>query len=163
MLRRSEAQSCAMLIIDIDHFKSINDQHGHAEGDEALKLVAAELRSAVREPAFLGRLGGEEFVVVLPDTAMEAATATAERIREDVMRIDTRRWLADRKITVSIGVTVSVPQTDTCSTMLQRADTALYAAKRAGRNQVKVTVPTPAAPPSQEPKRAADSESVGFA
>ena len=60
------APSCAMLIIDIDHFKSINDQHGHAEGDEALKLVASKLREEVQEPAFIGRLGGEEFVVVMP-------------------------------------------------------------------------------------------------
>jgi diguanylate cyclase (GGDEF)-like protein len=150
-----------VLILDIDHFKSINDQHGHAEGDEALKLVASELRSAVRDPAFLGRLGGEEFVVVLPDTSIEAATAIAERVREDVMRIDTRRWLADRKITVSVGVTVCVPQADSASTMLQRADTALYAAKRAGRNQVKVAMPTPTAPASSGPAQA--SESIGFA
>ena len=152
-----------MLIIDIDHFKSINDQHGHAEGDEALKLVASELRSAVREPAFLGRLGGEEFVVVLPDTGVDDAAVIAERIREEVMRIDTRRWLADRKITVSIGVTVSVPQADSPSTMLQRADTALYAAKRGGRNQVNVTLPVSIPPPSPGPAQAADSESVGFA
>jgi diguanylate cyclase (GGDEF)-like protein len=161
LLRRNDMQSCAMLIIDIDHFKSINDLHGHAEGDEALMLVAAELRSAVREPAFLGRLGGEEFVVVLPETALEAATATAERIREEVMRIDSRRWLADRRITVSIGVTLSVPH-DSPSTMLQRADTALYIAKRSGRNQVKVTIHSPVSPPVA-PVSAAASESVGFA
>jgi diguanylate cyclase (GGDEF)-like protein len=162
LLRRTDAEPCAMLIIDIDHFKSINDQHGHVEGDEALKLVASELRSAVRDPAFLGRLGGEEFVVVLPGTSVEGASVIAERIREEVMRIDSRRWLLDRKITVSIGVTVSVPQVDSPSTMLRRADTALYAAKRAGRNQVKVTMPAAVAP-SSGPAQASDSESIGFA
>ena len=74
-----------MLIIDIDHFKSINDQHGHAEGDEALKLVAATLRADVHEPAFIGRLGGEEFVVVMPGADFDQAYRLAERFREGVM------------------------------------------------------------------------------
>lgn len=132
---------CSMLIIDIDHFKSINDQHGHAEGDKALKLVAAQLRAAVSEPAFVGRLGGEEFVAVLPDTGVHDASAIAESIREQVMGIDTRRWLGERKITVSIGVTTSAVAEDTSSAMLQRADSALYEAKRSGRNCVKQQLP----------------------
>ena len=81
-----------MLIIDIDHFKSINDQHGHPEGDEALKRVAERLRSQVREPAFIGRLGGEEFVVVLPGVDQQEAQRVADQFREEVMTIDTRRW-----------------------------------------------------------------------
>ncbi|HKU16009.1 MAG TPA: diguanylate cyclase [Steroidobacteraceae bacterium] len=135
----------AMLIIDIDHFKSINDQYGHPEGDEALKLVAARLRAEVHEPAFIGRLGGEEFVVVLPDAAADAGQQLAERFRESVQTIDTRRWLADRRLTVSIGMTVSKAAGDTPSHMLQRADAALYEAKRAGRNCVRQQLP-PAAP-----------------
>src|SRR6185436_18988434 len=138
----------AMLITDIDHFKSINDQHGHPEGDEALKLVAARLRAEVREPAFIGRLGGEEFAVVVPDSDAEAARQLAERFRESVMSIDTRRWLADRRLTVSIGVTVSRAAGDTPSHMLQRADAALYEAKRSGRNCVKQQLP------AQEPSAA---------
>jgi diguanylate cyclase (GGDEF)-like protein len=138
----------AMLIIDIDHFKSINDQYGHPEGDEALKLVAARLRAEVREPAFIGRLGGEEFVVVVPDSDVEAGRQLAERFRESVMTIDTRRWLADRRLTVSIGLTVSRLAGDTPSHMLQRADAALYAAKRAGRNCVMQQLPA-ADPPDQ--------------
>ncbi len=130
-----------MLITDIDHFKAINDQHGHPEGDEALKLVAACLRAQVDEPAFIGRLGGEEFVIVLPDTDVDAAKQLAESIRASVMTIDTRRWLADRRLTVSIGVTVSKPTGDTPSHMLQRADAALYEAKRGGRNCVRAQVP----------------------
>ncbi len=131
----------AMLIIDIDHFKSINDQHGHAEGDEALKLVAASLRAQVQEPAFIGRLGGEEFVVMLPGSDAQEGRQVAERFRESVMTIDTRRWLADRRLTVSIGLTVSKHAGDTPSQMLQRADAALYEAKRAGRNCVREQLP----------------------
>src|SRR5262249_23636012 len=107
LVEDTHGQTHAMLIIDIDHFKSINDQYGHPEGDEALKLVAERLRAEVREPTFIGRLGGEEFVVVVPDSNVEAGRQLAERFRESVMTIDTRRWLADRRLTVSIGLTVS--------------------------------------------------------
>jgi diguanylate cyclase (GGDEF)-like protein len=143
LLDRPNPPTCAMLIIDIDHFKSINDQHGHAEGDEALILVAATLRAQVSEPAFIGRLGGEEFVVVLPGADYDKAYRLAERFREGVMEIDTRRWLQDRRITVSIGLTLSRDSGDTPSTMLQRADSALYEAKRAGRNCVRAQLPAP--------------------
>jgi diguanylate cyclase (GGDEF)-like protein len=143
LLNHPNPPTCAMLIIDIDHFKSINDQHGHPEGDEALKLVAGELREDVREPSFIGRLGGEEFVVVVPGADFDKAYRLAERFRESVMSIDTRRWLADRRITVSIGLTLSRPSGDTPSTMLQRADAALYDAKRAGRNCVKAQLAAP--------------------
>ncbi|GFE86847.1 diguanylate cyclase [Steroidobacter agaridevorans] len=143
LLQQPNPPSCAMLIIDIDHFKSINDQHGHAEGDEALKAVARELREDVHEPAFIGRLGGEEFVVAIPGADYDRAYRLAERFRESVMSIDTRRWLNDRRITVSIGLTMAKSTGDTPSTMLQRADAALYDAKRAGRNCVKVQLPAP--------------------
>lgn len=131
--------STSVLIIDIDHFKIINDQHGHAEGDAALKLVAAKLRDVVREPSFVGRLGGEEFIAVLPGCDTAQACEIAEAIRTQVMAIDSLPWLQDRKITVSVGVTTSVPGGDTPGSMLHRADAALYEAKRGGRNCVKVT------------------------
>lgn len=150
LLEHPNPPTCAMLIIDIDHFKSINDQYGHAEGDEALILVAATLCEHVSEPSFIGRLGGEEFVVVLPGGDYDKAYRLAERFREGVMAIDTRRWLEDRRITVSIGLTLSRESGDTPSTMLQRADAALYDAKRAGRNCVRAQLPvqevSPAAP-----------------
>ncbi|NJO13643.1 MAG: GGDEF domain-containing protein [Gammaproteobacteria bacterium] len=141
----------ALIFLDLREFKSINDQHGHPEGDEALKLVAARLRSEVPEPAFIGRLGGEEFVVVLPDSNVEAGRQLADRFRESVTAIDTRRWLADRRLTVSIGMTLSKAGGDNPSYMLQRADAALYEAKRAGRNCVRLQLPaqaeiTPVAP-----------------
>jgi diguanylate cyclase (GGDEF)-like protein len=145
LLQRKDASVCAMLIIDIDHFKSINDQFGHPAGDETLKLVSEQLRNAVTEPAFAGRLGGEEFVLVLPNTRLEEALRTAEQFREAIATLDLTRWLATRLVTVSIGVTISMPKTDTPSSMLRRADSALYAAKHAGRNCVKCEPPwTPA-------------------
>ncbi|MDB6087910.1 MAG: hypothetical protein JWN85_694 [Gammaproteobacteria bacterium] len=138
MLRRSDTAPCAILIIDIDHFKAINDQYGHPAGDEVLKVVAMTVRSAVSERAFFGRLGGEEFLIVLPATGLDEARRVAEIFRQKVESIDTTRWCADRHhITASIGVAVSVPGKDTPSTMLQRADLALYVAKRSGRNCVK--------------------------
>ena len=136
LLRRS-ATPTSILIMDIDHFKSINDRHGHLIGDETLRSMTAHLRDAVSEPAMFGRLGGEEFAVVLPATGLEQAITIAERLRERVMRIDLSRWLGERRLTVSIGVATSVPTVDSISVMLHRADAALYAAKDAGRNCVR--------------------------
>jgi diguanylate cyclase (GGDEF)-like protein len=153
-LAEPRPRALSMLIIDIDHFKSINDQHGHPAGDAVLKHVADQIRAAVVEPAFFGRLGGEEFVIVLPETSLEAARQTAERFRELIMFIDTTRVLPDRRrITASVGVTCSIPGKDTASTMLQRADAALYVAKRSGRNCVRtepVVSPVPMAAQAAE-------------
>src|SRR5258708_27871119 len=99
-----------MLVIDIDHFKSINDEHGHQVGDETLRLLTTKLHSAVAKPALLGRLGGEEFVVVLPNTGPHDAHLIADRIRAQVPLIDLARWLGERCITISIGVTTSTPE-----------------------------------------------------
>lgn len=136
LLARPSAQPCAVLLADLDHFKRINDEHGHLVGDEVLKLVAARLTEAVREPMCVGRLGGEEFLVVLPDTDLEAARQAAERIRESVATLDSRSAAAPRTLTVSLGVAASNPAGDSVSDMLRRADAALYDAKRAGRNRV---------------------------
>jgi diguanylate cyclase (GGDEF)-like protein len=136
MLRRNP-DPISILIIDIDHFKSINDRHGHLIGDEALRQVSANLRGAIADPAFFGRLGGEEFAAVLPGTALEDARSTAEFLRERVLRLDLSRWLGDRRLTVSIGIATSTPGRDSISSMLRRADSALYCAKDAGRNCVR--------------------------
>jgi diguanylate cyclase (GGDEF)-like protein len=149
LLRDPEAGSCAILIIDIDHFKRINDQFGHPTGDEVLKVVANAVRSIVVEPSFFGRLGGEEFLIVLPHSDLHGASVAGERFREAIMSIDTSRWCPDRRrITASIGCAVSMPGADTPSTMLKRADFALYAAKRNGRNCV---VTEPASAPDLPP------------
>jgi diguanylate cyclase (GGDEF)-like protein len=147
LLERGEAQVCSILVIDIDYFKSINDLHGHPIGDVTLQHFTTRVRNAIAEPAFFGRLGGEEFVVVVPDADLHDAHLFAEQIRILVPSIDLSRWLGGRRITVSIGVTASTGA-DTVSTMLRRADTALYTAKHAGRNCVRtdlaadVEVPT---------------------
>jgi len=143
-LTSEAAGSCTILITDIDHFKGINDRYGHPVGDEVLKVMAQAVRDDLREPAFFGRLGGEEFLVVLPQTALAEGRATAERLRERIAAIDLSHICpVGSGITASIGATVSAPG-DTPSTMLQRADEALYAAKRAGRNAVRVCAPAEA-------------------
>jgi diguanylate cyclase (GGDEF)-like protein len=143
LLRRDDPAACSILIVDIDYFKAINDQLGHSTGDEVLKVVASTVRAAVIEPAFFGRLGGEEFLIVLPATGLGQARAMAQSFCEKIEAIDTSRWFRERRhITCSIGVSTSVPGRDTPSTMLQRADAALYAAKRGGRNCVR-TEPAP--------------------
>lgn len=133
---------CALLIADIDYFKPINDELGHLVGDDVLRAVAGALREAAREPIAIGRLGGEEFVLIVPDLPADdeaSALATAHRIAErllgKVRTLDVSRWLPARRVTVSIGLTVSMPG-DTVSRMLKRADQALYAAKSAGRDRV---------------------------
>jgi diguanylate cyclase (GGDEF)-like protein len=148
ILKREDAAPCSMLIIDIDHFKSINDHHGHPAGDEVLKVVADKVRASVHPPAFFGRLGGEEFLIVLPSTHIEDARSVADEFREQIASVDTARWFPDRRrITASIGVTTSTGERDTPSSMLQRADGALYVAKRSGRNCVKSD---PAAPETSD-------------
>ena len=136
-LLRRDTEPTSILIIDLDHFKSINDRHGHLIGDEALKQVSADLREAVNAPAFFGRLGGEEFAAVLPATRLEQARSLAERLRERVLRLDLSSWLGDRRVTVSIGIATSAPGRDSITSMLRRADSALYSAKDAGRNCVR--------------------------
>lgn len=137
MTDKAGAPPCALLIADLDHFKPINDAYGHLIGDEVLKAVAVALKGAVREPVLLGRLGGEEFLVVLPGSDLDAARHAGERIREAVAAIDARRWFKHRTLTISVGVTVAQPGVDTVSAALKRADEALYAAKAAGRNCVR--------------------------
>jgi diguanylate cyclase (GGDEF)-like protein len=105
--------------------------------------VADVLRDTGRDPVALGRLGGEEFVVLLPGAGAEAACAVAERLRGQVASLDVSRWLPDRGVTISIGVTVA-NLGDSASSMLRRADEALYAAKDGGRNCVKVQLAAPA-------------------
>jgi len=130
----AEGDACALLIVDLDLFKAINDECGHLAGDDILRAVANVLRDSGRAPVELGRLGGEEFIVVLPRTGLEVAMAVAERLRVQVAALDVSRWVRDRGVTISLGVTVA-ERGDQPSTMLRRADEALYEAKRGGRNR----------------------------
>ena len=135
----------ALMILDIDHFKSINDEHGHPAGDAVLRTVATRLRACLVAPNFFGRIGGEEFLIAIPDCSVERAIAIAEELRLEICHIDTTGLFAAlRTITASIGVTLSATG-DSISAVLQRADAALYRAKRTGRNCVVLEMVKPAA------------------
>jgi diguanylate cyclase (GGDEF)-like protein len=130
----------AVLMLDLDHFKSINDNHGHVAGDEILADVAAILKQSVRSIDHVARYGGEEFVVVLVETASDAALDIAERIRSvvEIPRLGASNKLVS--VTVSVGVAQSREGDNGPEEALARADHALYEAKRAGRNQVQYAV-----------------------
>ena len=139
LLKRPEANPCAILIMDIDFFKRINDQHGHAAGDEVLKLVSDAVRSLMTPPAFFGRLGGEEFLIVVPDADLAVARRWGESLRQKIAAIETGGVIRGHVgVTTSVGLTVSIAGSDDPGSMLARADLALYAAKRSGRNCVRV-------------------------
>ncbi len=124
----------SILMLDLDHFKVLNDAHGHDAGDAALRQVAAVLQDAARGSDFVGRWGGEEFLAVLPESGPGAALKTAERIRE---RIELEAFVDVGNLTASIGVATFDPG-DTAERLFKRVDRALYAAKRGGRNRVEV-------------------------
>jgi two-component system, cell cycle response regulator len=130
-------KALSLLLLDIDHFKAVNDSHGHAAGDEVLREFSRRVRKAVRNIDLACRLGGEEFVVAMPDTEAALALLVGERIRQ---KIAGERFQvgdgASLAITVSIGISSLESREDTPEGVLKRADEALYRAKRAGRNRV---------------------------
>jgi diguanylate cyclase (GGDEF)-like protein len=143
-----------VLVLDLDHFKAVNDTHGHLAGDRVLAAVAGALRAEVRDRDLVGRFGGEEFVVLLagPAAAAVELEAVAERIRSRVAGLQVEIPTPDGPLsvaglTVSIGVAVAPAEGADLRTLLQIADTALYAAKRAGRNIVRVGTPPAAEHP----------------
>ncbi len=135
--RRNGAQF-AVAVIDIDHFKSINDRFGHEVGDLALKHIAALLEHHCRGPHMVGRQGGEEFVALFEDANAEAALAVAERVRAAIESAPMQHKDESMIITVSIGVGVIAPTDRNFDVVLRRADHALYAAKSGGRNRVEM-------------------------
>ncbi len=126
----------SMCIIDVDLFKPVNDRYGHISGDNVLRQIAGILRRHVRTDDFAARIGGEEFAVLLPECGTDAAYGFAERLRLAIAGVEFRPGNEPQSITVSIGITAMSPERDTCSRMMASADTALYRAKRQGRNQV---------------------------
>ncbi|NSL53415.1 GGDEF domain-containing protein [Uliginosibacterium aquaticum] len=126
----------SLLMMDIDHFKQINDRHGHAVGDEVLAALPALWAQALRRGDLLGRLGGEEFGVLLPDTGPEGAAEIAERLRALSARSRPSSRVAALEVTISIGVASSTPADADWQAILARADAALYRAKATGRNRV---------------------------
>ena len=120
-----------LMMIDMDHFKAVNDQHGHQAGDKVLIDFVSKVNALLRRPDQLGRFGGEEFVLLLPETTMNEALAVAERIRGLCAQPG-----STPSCTVSIGVTTSYKDSETVDSLMARADAALYRAKANGRNRV---------------------------
>lgn len=133
---RRHARELCLLMFDIDHFKKINDLHGHLAGDFVLKELANVVQQRIRRDEVFARYGGEEFSIVLPETSLTGAAALAESLRE---RIETHRFVfqgEDIPVTMSIGVAMLEEGERTASELVKRADERLFDAKRAGRNRV---------------------------
>ncbi len=135
LARRAADTRFALLAVDVDHFKRINDSHGHPVGDAALVALARTLRESARTGDMVARVGGEEFWVLLPNTDTTGAFALAERIRSDVACTPLEVGASKLPVTVSIGVAVFEDQLETPQQLFARADKALYQAKAAGRNR----------------------------
>lgn len=134
-LARRSGQPTAILVIDIDHFKEVNDRYGHNAGDRVLIEIARQLRQSCRESDSIFRFGGEEFVVLLSQTEENGAAATAERIRAAIAGMCTQYQQQLIHITASIGI-ACLDRGESLHTWFDRADRALYLAKQAGRNRV---------------------------
>ena len=124
------------LLLDLDHFKRINDTFGHGRGDDVLAAVAEAMRGVVRASDFVGRYGGEEFLILLPDTDVTGAAEAAEKLRTAVARV--KIPAIDRDITASIGVAILAQDGSDTDALIRNADRALYSAKANGRNRVEV-------------------------
>jgi len=134
---KREGTSVAVALVDVDHFKVVNDELGHLFGDEALKQVAQRLRSGLRNYDSVGRYGGEEFLLVLPGCDLAAAVVRAEQIRAGISATAVKTAAAQRSVTVSVGVAVSKGAGEgDAERVLDASDVALYEAKKNGRNRV---------------------------
>jgi diguanylate cyclase (GGDEF)-like protein len=131
------AQNMTVMIVDIDHFKRVNDQYGHAAGDEALNHIARIMLAVMPQDALIARLGGEEFAISATFDEMADLHELAETIRHSVAAQPLRYEDQTIAMTISIGITVAY-ESDTVSTLLSRADVALYDAKHTGRDQVAI-------------------------
>jgi diguanylate cyclase (GGDEF)-like protein len=134
-LARRHMQPLSLLMLDIDHFKQINDTHGHGAGDDVLKAVAASIKNQLRNVDMVFRYGGEEFLILLSNTSREAAALVGERLR---CAAQTEDYPADGctvELTVSLGCSTLLPG-ESAESLLRRADSALYVAKREGRNRL---------------------------
>ena len=129
--RQSDSR-LSLLFLDADHFKYYNDEFGHPAGDDALRIIAKYFKESMREGDFVARIGGDEFVIILPGTPKESAWVLAERCRK---ALDSAKWPV-RPITVSIGISSLDSRTSDTSAMISEADQALYHAKATGRNQI---------------------------
>src|ERR1700727_2634804 len=136
--RAACGEPLSLLMLDIDHFKSFNDNYGHLTGDQVLRLVGMSLKQTIKGQDITARYGGEEFAVVLPNTALRQALTVADHIRRAVMSKELKKKSTGEilgRVTISVGVSMLKPDDDADS-LIERADACLYAAKRAGRNRV---------------------------
>lgn len=135
-MSRRYGRTLSVLMLDIDHFKRINDAHGHSVGDAVIRAVARSCREIGRSTDSAGRLGGEEFAVLLPETSLAAALQVGERLCSTIAKVDI--WTGSEKVrvTISVGVAQWHDADAGFENLLRRADAALYAAKRSGRNRV---------------------------
>jgi diguanylate cyclase (GGDEF)-like protein len=136
-LSRRHLQPLSVLMLDIDHFKQVNDTHGHSTGDDVLKAVAASIKNQLRNVDMVFRYGGEEFLILLSNTSREAAAMVGERLR---FAAQSEEYPADGDtilLTVSLGCSTLLPG-ESADSLLRRADSALYVAKREGRNRLEM-------------------------
>lgn len=131
-------RSLSVLMLDIDHFKKVNDTFGHQAGDEALRKVTRTCQLTLRKNDLFGRLGGEEFAVILPEASQEAAVETAERMRQDVSSMVIQTLKGEVTLTLSIGVSSIAEKVSNFEELLNNADRAMYQAKSGGRNRVEI-------------------------
>jgi diguanylate cyclase (GGDEF)-like protein len=136
--RHAAEHGLAVIALDLDHFKAVNDDHGHEAGDLVLQRFSDVVRSCIRGDDLFARLGGEEFMLVLRDTQAETAQALAERIRQQVMALEFAPVGTGIRITVSVGVSFAADRNAPYDTLMRLADEALYAAKHKGRNRIEV-------------------------
>lgn len=125
----------SLVMVDLDHFKQVNDTHGHIVGDQVLKEIAQEMLSSTRRGDFVARYGGEEFFILLPNTDRDGAVLFSEKLREKIASMVIKSKEADIQVTVSLGVAELNEKDKTVLDWLSRADKALYKAKQSGRNQ----------------------------
>ncbi|CAM5215205.1 Sensor domain-containing diguanylate cyclase OS=Lysinibacillus sphaericus OX=1421 GN=LS41612_17235 PE=4 SV=1 [Lysinibacillus sphaericus] len=124
----------SIILLDLDHFKSVNDTYGHAVGDKVLQYLAKKMKAVARENDICCRYGGEEFIILLPNTTVEEAAVVAENLRQQLANSNSP---CGRPVTLSAGVAEYPKMASTTEALIEAADGALYLAKQAGRNQVK--------------------------
>jgi diguanylate cyclase (GGDEF)-like protein len=135
---RPAEHGLAVIALDLDHFKAVNDDHGHEAGDLVLQRFSDVVRACIRSDDLFARLGGKEFMLVLRDTRADTAQALAERIREQVMALEFAPIGTGFRVTVSLGVSFTADRDAPYDTLMRLADEALYAAKHKGRNRIEV-------------------------
>ncbi|MDQ1831625.1 GGDEF domain-containing protein [Massilia scottii] len=146
-LARRHGRPLAVAMLDIDHFKRINDDHGHATGDEVIRQLVATCAGTLRSIDHFGRIGGEEFVAIMPETSRDDAVHCAERMRGNIEQLRVSTPQGTLRFTASFGVAMLTEKHPHWNALLNDADAAMYCAKNTGRNRV-VAVDANLAPPA---------------